>query len=213
MWREEDSSRLWNNLFTSPSNLTKFNTDRGYASSNPQTFPRLTPSETQTILSDLDACLEDPTCINEATLATTVRINFSNYSVYNTIYSYNPATNTYLRSYQTGDAHLVYECPADLDQPQTKTDCGDLVQVNPSAIAAMLVQENTMSDGYHENIATIGSGVAYIFQNGTVIEGAWSKSSQTAQIEFRDTEDNLISFAPGQLWIAAVPQFGSVSWE
>ena len=67
-----------------------------------------------------------------------------------------------------------------------------------------------MADGYHEDITTIGSGPAYIFQNGTVTEGTWEKSSQSSQIRFLDAAGEPVSLAPGQLWIAAVPEYGSV---
>lgn len=70
-----------------------------------------------------------------------------------------------------------------------------------------------MSDNYHEAITTLGRGNAHIFQNGAVIEATWTKTSQNSQIIFRDLNGNEIAFTPGQLWIAAVPQFGSLDWE
>lgn len=214
MWREDNTGRLWNNLFTSPTDLLQFNADRGYTASNPQTFPRLTPDEAAKIASQNlnPECPEDAIC-DIAPPINTIRINFGNLINYNTVYTYNPDSNTYARSYQSGDAHLVYECPANLAQPNTVTECGELKQLAPSAIVAMMVQESTMADNYHENIRTIGSGTAYIFQNGEVIEGTWSKSSQNSQIIFKDASGEVVKFTPGQLWIAAAPQFGNVSWE
>lgn len=218
MWREDNTGRLWNNLFTSPTDLLQFNADHGYTTSNPKTFPRLTPEEAVEIAKqnlNPPECSEDTDCITADQLnrADTVHINFGNWVNYNTIYNYVPETNAYARSYQSGDAHLVYECPAGLNQPNTKTECGEPKQVAPSAVVAMMVQEHTMADGYHEGIATIGSGTAYIFQNGEVIEGTWDKASQGSQIVFKDAAGEIIKFTPGQLWIAAVPQFGNVSWE
>lgn len=214
MWREDNTGRLWNNLFTSPTDLLQFNTDHGYATSSPKTFPRLIPAEAAAIVKqNLNPdCPEDTIC-DIAPPVNTIYINFGNWVNYNTVYNYDPETNTYTRSYQSGDAHLVYECPAELNQPNTNTECGDLKQVAPSAVVAMMVQEHTMADGYHESITTIGSGNTYIFQNGEVIEGTWSKSSQDSQIIFKDASGEIVKFTPGQLWIAAVPQFGSVSWE
>lgn len=214
MWRENGTGRLWNNLFTSPADLLQFNADHGYTTSSPKTFPRLTPVEANQIASqNLNPdCPEDAVC-DIAPLVSTISINFGNWVNYNTVYNYDPATNTYARGYQSGDAHLVYECPAGLNQPNTKTECGDMKQVTPSAIVAMMVQEHTMADGYHESITTIGSGKAYIFQNGEVIEGTWGKASQDSQIVFKDASGEVVKFTPGQLWIAAVPQFGSVNWD
>ena len=76
----------------------------------------------------------------------------------------------------------------------------------------MVVEEHRMADGYHEDITTIGSGPAYIFQNGTVTEGTWEKSSQSSQIRFLDAAGEPVSLTPGQLWIAAVPEYGSVHY-
>lgn len=145
--------------------------------------------------------------------ANTINVVLGNSSIFNIVYTYNPAANSYLRSYANGEAHMVYDCPSDLTEPNTKTQCGDLVQLAPKAIVAMIVEESRMSDGYHENIKTLSNGKAYIFQNGEAIEGTWTKSAQNAQIIFQDDNGEEIRFTPGQLWITAVPQYGGVSWE
>ena len=54
-----------------------------------------------------------------------------------------------------------------------------------------------MSDDYHEDITTIGT---------------WSKLSQKDQIVFRDNNGDQIKFTPGQLWVAAVPQYGRIDY-
>lgn len=214
MWKENDHSRLWNNVFTSPSKLTSFNNDNGYTTSNPKTFPRLTPADVEAIANPVDPCDGVPDCSTpQGTPApiTSIWTTFTGLNDYNVHYRYNSDSNTYLRSYDNGKAHMVYDCAASLTEPYTG-DC-PLVQVEPSSVVVMRVQEHTMSDNYHESIATIGSGVAYVFQNGQVIEGKWSKTSQNSQISFTDADGDEIAFNPGLVWIAAVPQFGSVSWE
>lgn len=215
MWRENNSSRFWNNVFTSPSKLLDFNISMGYTTSQPKTFPRLKPAEVQDVLNAQASCdpATEDTCDTEPEFASAsiIRTAFSNIADYTVNYTYDSASNKYLRAYEYGGVHNTYVCDQSLDQPFT-SDCA-LQQVAPSAIAVMRVRESTMSDGYHEDIKTIGSGEAYIFQNGTVIEGNWRKSSQNSQIEFTDATGGAIAFTPGQLWIAAVPQFGSVSWE
>jgi hypothetical protein len=68
--------------------------------------------------------------------------------------------------------------------------------------------------GNHEDIETIGSGDAEIFQNGTVIKATWHKSSRTGQISFTNENGDDIPLVRGQTWIAAVPNSrGSVSWQ
>lgn len=209
MWREDGTNRLWNNLFTSPSDLSAWNIAQGWNTSNPTGFPHLIPEDVDQLLRERTTCSEDPECTPEP-LITDISLEFGNSATFNTDYHYDATTNTYLRSYATGNPHLVYDCPAGLEQPNTTSECGEPVQVAPSVVVAMIVQEGLMDDGYHENITTIGSGTAYIFQNGTAIKGTWEKSSVSSQLHFLDSSGKQVSFTPGQLWIAAIPQYGDV---
>ena len=212
MWREYGTGRSWNNLFTSPADLTAWNHAQGWDTSNPTGFSRLIPDDVDLLLRDRAACAEDPECTPEP-LVTNIALEFGSWNTFNTLYQYDAATNTYLRSYANGTAHLVYDCPADLSRPITTTACGELVQVAPSVVIAMIVEEHRMADGYHEAITTIGSGPAYIFQNGTATVGTWEKSSQSSQLRFLDAGGAEISLTPGQTWIAAIPEYGEVSYE
>lgn len=215
-WRENDYSRSWNNLFTSPTELLSYNDTVGFKTSQPKAFARLTPEDAQNIIDERRNCTEKAAageeCILEMPEVNTFAINFGAQPDYNTTYQYDPETNTYLRFFATGAPHLTYQCDPGLEQPGTKTECGEAIQVAPSAVVAMLVDQYTMRDGYHEQIDTIGSGTAYIFQNGTVIGGTWQKNSQDEQIIFRDAEGNEVQFTPGQLWISATPETGGVSY-
>lgn len=216
MWKENyinGQYRYWNNVFTSHDLLYNFNNAKGYTSSNPQTFPRLTPSEAIDIahLQNTTCAEDDIECLeNQTPLVTKIRTAFTNIADYTVNYQYDPATNTYLRSYEDGTIHQTYSCGAEANNPPEGCT---LQQVAPSVVVVMKVRESTMADNYHEQIQTIGSGEAYVFQNGEMIEAKWRKSSQSEQIKFTDSEGVEIKFTPGQLWIAAVPQFGSVSWE
>lgn len=214
MWRDNTSYWAPNNLLTSPSLLAKAAEDDGYSTSNPVVFPRLTEDEINEILSgnnpDTEAEAEaEKEYANTTNVVANVQINFGSVPTYNTVYNYDADTNTYPRSYASGEEHLVYSCDdTDKSQPTPKRDCGHAVQIAPSAIAVMMVDERLDSDGYHHVIQTIGTGVAYVFQNGTATKGSWKKSSKTDQIEFLDSDGNTISFTAGQLWIAAVPNYG-----
>lgn len=205
MWRELRSSRAWNNLFTSAEKLNSFNTANGYTTSNLQAFPRLTPDATAEAIASNTTCVEDE-CITENVAE--ISIAFGASPTYNTIYTYDSINNKYWRSYANGKPHMSYECPSGLTEPNTTTDCGDPIQLAPSVVIAMVVSEHTANDGYHEDIATTGTGSATIFQNGQAIEGTWTKTSQSSQIIFRDNNGSTINLTPGQVWIAAVPQYG-----
>lgn len=233
MWRETGTGRNWNNLFTSPELLNQYNISQGWDISLPKTFARFTPPEVSELQDlrakcqtqvtetkndendendendDEEPALDCPTY----TPATSIKINFSTNYSHNALYTYDPATNTYLRSHQDGNPHLTYNCPPGLVKPSTKTACGEPVQVAPSVVIAMRVLERNMADNYHQQITTIGSGEATIFQNGEVIPATWSKASQAEQIVFKDANGEIIKLAPGQLWISAVPQYGSVNYQ
>lgn len=118
--------------------------------------------------------------------------------LYNSTYAYDPATNLYNRS-QAG-------------APHTDREQG---QISPRVVIAMKVAESTvLEDGYRESIAAIGSGTAYIFQDGTQQTVTWTKLSKTKQIIFTDAAGADVPLARGQTWIAAVPtNGGDVTWQ
>ena len=129
--------------------------------------------------------------------ATNINIVISGF-LYDSSYLYNAKTNTYARS-QAGEPHLDRESG----------------QITPSVVIAMRVNESTVyEDGYRESITTIGSGNAYIFQNGTVKKATWHKTSKLDQITFTDAKGDNIPLVRGQTWIAAVPNDGGdVTWR
>lgn len=230
MWRERSSDRGWNNLFTSPEKLAEFNASKGYDKSEIKAFPRLTPDDAETLVSERfsvtefcdpesDDCeIETETVVEEADNpdyipAKHINMVLGNSGIFNIVYSYDSDSNSYHRAYANGEPHMVYPCLASALPPGSVSVCSDLVQLSPKAIVAMSVEESRMADGYHENIKTLGSGKAYIFQNGEAIEGTWTKNSHQDQIIFRDNNGEEIRFTPGQLWITAIPQYGGVTWE
>ena len=218
MWRDTSSYWAPNNLMTSSTLLANFAADEGVHTASPAVFPRLAPAEVAKILKDNavnntssteDGTTESAAETADSALVSEISVNFGSVSDFNTVYKYDAESNTYLRSYASGEEHLVYSCAnVDKARPTPKSDCGLAKQVAPSAIAVMKVDEYLDTDGYHHVIKTIGTGTAYIFQNGTAVEGTWKKISKSAQIEFTDKAGNTISFTPGQLWIAAVPNSG-----
>lgn len=118
---------------------------------------------------------------------------------YNSRYQYDATSNTYLRS-QGGAQHIDREAG----------------QIAPSSV---IVMDTTMTkvfeDGYREQITTIGSGRARVFQDGVVIEGTWTKKDRGSQITFTTADGKDIPLNRGQTWITAVPanQGGGVTWK
>lgn len=134
---------------------------------------------------------------SEALTATSINVTISS-ALYNSSYVYNAATNTYDRS-QGGAPHL--------DREEG--------QISPRVVVVLKVNETTvMEDGWRQSIQAIGSGPAYIFQDGTAKEVSWSKTSRTEQIKFTDAEGKDVPLARGQTWITAVPSHnGGVTWQ
>ncbi len=219
MYRGTVSSRLWNNLFTTANDLKRFSTDHGYNTSDIKGFARMTPEESkksrvdQTVNEVLD--ITKPTDKDTSKVepkVSLIDLRFGGWASFNVSYEYNADSNTYLRSYESGANHDVYKCSSDDLGEKNPEDVCELTQMAPSVVVAMMVQEGRASDNYHEDITTIGSGKAYIFQNGMAIEGTWNKSSKDEQIKFKDNDGNEIKLAPGQTFVSAVPNYGSVAF-
>lgn len=219
MYRGTNGSRRWNNLFTTSAYLNKMNSDRGYGGSDIKGFLRMTPSES--LHSRIDSLVEEkldivtPSTGKTSSLIAktpTIAVNFGGLANFNVRYNYDAESNTYLRSYASGAAHNIYECPGeDLGEKNPEDKC-TLKQLAPSVVVAMMVQERRASDNYHENITVLGSGDAYIFQNGSSIKGTWKKTSDAEQIKFYNADGTEIALAPGQTFVEAVPQYGSVEY-
>lgn len=219
MYRGTYGSRLWNNLFTTSTYLKKFSTDHGYNTSNIQGFKRMTPDESGK--ARVNAGAKEKLNIVKAAAGNTsevaaevtnIALNLGGWSDFNVSYNYDATTNTYFRSYGSGVAHEVYACDAaDLGEKNPEDVCS-LTQMNPAVVVAIMVKENRASDNYHEDITTIGTGDAYIFQNGTVIKGTWSKGAKDQQIKFFGEDGSEAALAPGQTIVTAVPTYGSVEY-
>lgn len=194
-WRATDRYAP-HNVYTSSTLIKTLNEKRGYATSDPATFPR-TESSTP----------------SPAPTATTINLRISSVS-YNPTYTYDATTNSYLRSYQNGQPHMSTTTCADKEKPVVK-DC-EQTQLSPSVVVAMIVRESdSAAEPGRESITTTGTGKAYVFQNGDLTEATWSRSNIRDQITFRTTDGDPIIFNPGQIWISAIPSYRSdpVTWQ
>lgn len=219
MYRGTYGARRWNNLFTTSAYLAKMSSDRGYSSSNIKGFTRMTPDDATR--SRMDSLAEEKLVIYEPSTGKTAKlaaktpniaINFGGIANFNVRYKYDLESNTYLRSYESGSSHDIYSCPAgDLGEKNPENKCTSK-QLAPTVVVAMIVQEKMASDNYHQDITATGSGTAYVFQNGTSIKGTWKKSSDAEQIRFYTPDGSEIALVPGQTFVEAVPQYGSINY-
>jgi len=220
MYRGTYGVRQWNNLFTTSALLEQFSTDKGYTSSaNAKGFARMTPVESER--SRVDALAKERLNITEPAsgdtsalegTVDTVALRFGDWASFNVNYAYDTTSNRYLRSYESGAAHDVYACADGNLGEKNPEDVCSLTQMAPSVVVAMVVNEKRAADNYHEDITTVGSGDAYIFQNGTAVKGRWNKDTVADQIKFTDANGGEIKLAPGQTMISAIPSYGSVKY-
>ncbi len=136
---------------------------------------------------------------NPAPNAKTVDLSLSGY-YYNPHFDYNPASNSYGRS--------------EAGAPQTDQNTGQ--QLSPNVVIAMVTPlgqgELDDSGAYYSNYTVIGSGAAYVFQDGVVTIGQWNKVSPTAQITFTDAAGKPIGLNPGQTWLTAVSSSNGITY-
>ena len=185
-WRTNDREAP-HNVYTSFDKLDALRTQKGKTSSTFTPFPRLAVPKKSA------KPAETP-----AVTAVSIDIGVGN-GVYAVHYDYDAASQTYARSHGS-TAH-------------TDREGGRLA---PRVVVAIKVNEFSAlegTDGYREQITTTGSGHAYVFQNGGVIEGTWSRDGERAPLILRGSDGGEISLARGQTWITALANDKSVSWR
>lgn len=116
--------------------------------------------------------------------------------LYNTHYDYNATTNSYNRS-EGGAPHM---------------DAATNTQLSPKVLVSLIMPYGLQSDGHHSEYNTIGSGAAYIFQDGNVTIGQWAKTANNIQFSFTDAAGKPIKLNPGQTWLTALGAPSEVSY-
>lgn len=174
-------------------------TDR-YAPHNVYTsFERLDALNKQKgyLKSEFDSFPRKDDSASEEPVATTINVTLSS-ALYNSSYTYDKKSNSYLRS-QAG-------------LPHNDREAG---QINPKVVIVMRSpMTHVMEDGYRESIRTTGKGTAWVFQDGTVVEGQWNKNSRSEQLYFTNKAGEEIELNRGQTWITVVPEGrGGASWR
>lgn len=127
-------------------------------------------------------------------LARTISLNISGFN-YNPSFTYNPKTNGYLRKL-AGEPHK--------DEKSKK-------QIEPKVVVVMVISRS--QNGIYSVYKTIGKGTVYIFQDGNVQKGTWSKTKRLNQITFSDSKGKTIGLNAGQTWITAVADSGRVAFK
>lgn len=84
-------------------------------------------------------------------------------------------------------------------------------QIEVSNIILMVQEQSNADDGYTNNLhllyKTIGSGNAFVINNGKAEKATWTKSGRTARTKFLNSQNKEIPLARGKIWISVVPTF------
>ena len=119
---------------------------------------------------------------------------------YNPQYAYDASTNTYKRS----------------TDGTPDVDANTNQQIAPTVVISIVVPLSQgaldASGAYYSDYNVLGSGEAYVFQNGGVTEGQWHKATNTSQITFTDSTGKSILLDRGQTWITAVSAANQISY-
>ncbi len=116
---------------------------------------------------------------------------------YDVKWVYDSVKNVYLR-FNGGKEYI------DMD---TKT------QLAASNVVIQVTKERGPVDKEgHMIYTTTGTGKVLVFQNGSVLEGTWSKATQASRTKYFDDKGKEISLVKGKIWIEIVPAGNEVTY-
>lgn len=114
--------------------------------------------------------------------------------LYDVQYNYDPATNTY---------HRIMG-----GRPHNDHRSGQIIR--PKVVITMVM--NYSQNGIYSVYQTAGNGDVFIFQDGEVHKGKWSRKSHREQFSFKDAAGKPIKLNPGQTWITLIKAPNAVSY-
>lgn len=171
------------NVYTSFKKLDALNKAKGFKKSKFTSWPRKADNKNAT--------------------ANAVKIDLAISSAnFNVHYDYDRATNSYIR-YLGGRKHVSTRSEHDA-HPKA---------IQPKVVLALVIDFRIASDGKHGIYDVNGGGPLYVFQDGRVKQGTWSKDSRSSQLVFSDAQGNPIKLNAGQTWVSMVTSKGAVSYK
>ena len=130
-----------------------------------------------------------------ASPATSVNIDFSGNTV---VWTWDADTGQWMRRAYGQQSEVR-------DQDGTRRNMGVPVMV------ALYVEQYTASPSGGQSgtplpsSRTTGSGKAFVFADGSYVEGTWERESETEWFTITDTDGNIIPVPPGKIWVSLVP--------
>lgn len=121
-------------------------------------------------------------------------------ALYNVHYDYDKTTNAYKR-FEGGAAHM------------SVNGAGVQTQNTPKVVIGLVMPKGIEADDLHTSYQTLGSGQAYIFQDGTVTVGTWHKADASTNFTFTDQAGAPVKLNAGQTWLTALGSAGSILYK
>jgi len=189
------------NVYTNITQLNQLESSKGFGASSFTGFPRKkdSPYQSPNVGTKVTGKINEAATHDSRTPAATIDMNISGY-YYNTHYDYDTTTNSYKRS-EGGAPHL------------SQHKDGSKVQIQPKVVVVMVMQYGLEADDHHSQYNVIGTGDAFVFQDGTATKGTWVKNDANSQITFADQDGKPIPFNAGQTWLTALSGADQVTFK
>lgn len=106
--------------------------------------------------------------------------------LYNLHYDYHAATNSYNRVMG--------------GQPHTDEKSG--AQLSPKVVIALVTERG--QDGIYSIYRVTGGGEVFVFQDGGIVKGTWTKADRKSPYVFKTADGKPLLLTPGRTWITLV---------
>lgn len=116
-----------------------------------------------------------------------------NSSLYTVEWTYDPGTNSYLRS-QGGLAART----------------SDGTGLSADNVAVVVTDVSVVDSVGRRHVRTTGEGTAWLLRDGTTLEVTWRKPSVSERLAFYDADGNELAMNAGTTWIEVVPSESDV---
>jgi hypothetical protein len=138
--------------------------------------------------------------------ATNVMLDWSN----NPVVRWEWNGSEYMR-FNGDNPHNWLSAPEDgTDQTETQITTDTLVVIEATKYTA---SSSSGAGSAVPALDTVGSGVAYVFYDGLVVEGSWARESAGERFELSLDDGTPIVIPAGRLWISIFPSNQQVTWE
>jgi hypothetical protein len=179
------------NMYTSLGALAEVEAAKGFTSSDFKSFTRKKEQPYKATATGSKA--------DTRSAASAINLNISS-RAFNVAYTYEPDSNSYKRN-MDGQAHM------------SVAKDGTQTQITPKVVIALVMPYGIQNDGKHSDYGTVGTGQMFVFQDGIVTQGTWSKADKSAQFVFSDSEGHPLTLNPGQTWISLLNTPAAVTYQ